>query len=105
MTTLAIANSPGFGMRGSHPDGDYVPAGTATAYLSTVNVPPESLVYGLAIEIGDPIQYNVVAISDTGDTGAITIDSEGVPTISGASGMYEIVATWTNQTTTIPVAL
>ena len=81
------------------------PAGTLTVHLTTLDVPPESLVYGLAIEVGDPIEYNVSATSDTGDIGSVSIDTEGVPTITGASGMYEIIATWTNQTTSIPVAL
>ena len=105
MTTMVIANSAGFGMRGSHPNGDYTPGGSATAYLSTITVPPESLVYGLAIEVGDPIVYDTAVTSDAGDAGALSIDTEGVPTISGPYGMYELTAVWTNQTTGIPVNL
>jgi hypothetical protein len=103
MTTLAIANSPGHGMRGSHPNGDYALPGQV--FLSSTDVPPESLVYGLATEVGDPIQYNVSAVSDSGDTGFVVIDAEGVPTITGPYGMYEVMATWTNQTTGLPVNL
>ena len=103
MTTLAIANSPGHGMLGSHPEGDYTLPGQV--FLSSTDVPPESLVYGLAIEVGDLIEYNVSAVSDSGDLGSVVIDSLGVPTIAGPVGMYEITATWTNQATGIPVEL
>ena len=105
MTTLAIRRSPGYGMRGSHPAGDYNPAGSATAYLSTITVPPESLLYGLVIEVGDPIVYDIAVVSDAGGAGALSIDTEGVPLISGPYGMYELTAVWTNQTTGIPVNL
>ena len=102
---LAIANSGIYGMRGSNPDGDYAPAGTLTVHLTTLDVPPESLVYGLSIEVGDPIEYAVSVTSDAGDAGSVSLDTEGVPTITGPYGMYEITATWTNQTTGTPVAL
>ena len=103
MTTLAIANSPGYGMRGSHPNGDFSAPGQAI--ISEIDVPPESLVYGLAIEVGDPIDYNLSAVSDSSDVGSVVIDSLGVPAITGPYGMYEVIATWTNQTTGVPVDL
>ena len=102
---LMIANSGIYGMRGSNPDGDYAPAGTLTVELTTLDVPPESLAYGLAIEVGDPIEYNVSVTSDSGDAGSVSLDTEGVPTVTGPYGMYDITATWTNQTTGTPVAL
>lgn len=103
MTTLAIRNSPGYGMRGSHPNGDFSAPGQAI--ISDINVPPESLLYGQTIEVGDPITYTVSAIKSGGGSGTLSIDSLGVPSIAGAYGTYGITATWTNQTTGIPVAL
>ena len=103
MTVLSIRPSPGYGMRGSHPNGDFAAPGQAI--VSDINVPPESLLYGQTVEVGDPITYTVSAIKSGGGSGSLFIDSLGVPHITGAYGTYGITATWTNQTTGIPVSL
>jgi len=81
------------------------PTGTATVYITSLTVPPESLMYGRTFEIGDPIVYDTSAVKDSGGYATVVIDSLGVPTLTGNYGMYEIVATWTNQTTNTPEAL
>ena len=81
------------------------PTGTATVNISSLTVPPESLMYGRTFEVNDPIDYNTNARKASGGYAAVSIDSLGVPTITGDYGIYDIVATWTNQTTTTPEAL
>ena len=103
MTTLAISNSTGFGMRGSHPNGDYTLPGQV--FVSSTDVPPESFLYGRTIEVGDTITYTTTTSRDAGGSGVVTIDSLGVPSIDGQYGMYDISATWTNQTSGIPIVL
>ena len=75
MTTLAIANSPGHGMLGSHPEGDYALPGQV--FLSSTDIPPESLVYGHNIEVGDTITFTTTALA--GGIQACCRSTLGVP--------------------------
>lgn len=73
--------------------------------LSSTVLPLDSLVYGLAVEVGDVIDYENTTTCDDGSVGTVLIDTLGVPTITGTAGMHVITATWTNQTTTTVVGL
>lgn len=59
--------------------------------VGTADVPPESLVYGRTVSPGMTLTWSANVTRDAdGAAGTVTVDSSGVPTITGGQGTYDI---------------
>ncbi len=65
-------------------------SGVVSMSVATADVPPESLVYGKTVAINDTISYNS-SINGLGlGSGTVTVDTLGVPTVTGSYGAYPL---------------
>ncbi|MCP5009869.1 MAG: hypothetical protein GY942_07825, partial [Aestuariibacter sp.] len=64
---------------------------TVLMSVATADVPPESLVYGKTVAINDPIVYNAPVTGDGVGSGTVSVDTLGVPTITGSYGTYPVL--------------
>lgn len=64
----------------------YNPPNTVLMSVANADVPPDSLVYNRTVAIGDTLSWTITASRDGGGSGIVSVDGEGVPTITPDPG-------------------
>ena len=67
--------------------------------LSSDTLPPESILYGYPVSVGEQVTYDPVVQKDGGGSGTVTFNSLMVPTITGQPGMYALTYEWDGRDT------